>query len=64
MIAGLNEIMSEVKGVLGADEVHRIMGFFKPDDAYPAMFTQGDDELVKDIKGEPVEAVSPVAYFP
>ena len=56
--------MSEVKGVLGADEVHRIMGFFKPDDAYPAMFTQGDDELVKDIKGEPVEAVSPVAYFP
>ena len=57
LIAGLNEIMSEVREVLGSDEVHRIMGFFKPDGTYPAMFTLGDDEQVKDIKGEPVEAV-------
>lgn len=57
LIAGLNEIMNEVREILGADEVHRIMGFFKPDGTYPAMFTLGDDELVKDIKGEPVEAV-------
>ncbi len=57
LIAGLNEIMREVKEVLGVDEVHRIMGFFKPDGTYPAMFTLGDDEQVKDIKGEPVEAV-------
>lgn len=50
LIAGLNEIMREVKDVLGVDEVHRIMGFFKPDGTYPAMFTLGDDEQVKDIK--------------
>ena len=49
--------MREVKEVLGADEVHRIMGFFKPDGTYPALFTLGHDEQVKDIKGEPVEAV-------
>jgi hypothetical protein len=57
LIAGLNEILVVVKEILGADEVHRIMGFFKPDGTYPAMFTLGDDKQVKDIKGEPVEAV-------
>ncbi len=57
LIDGLNEILTTVRGIIGNDEVHRIMGFFKPDGTYPALFTLGHDEQVKDIKGEPVEAV-------
>jgi len=57
LIAGLNEILEGVKEILGNDEVHRIMGFFKPDGTYPALFTLDHADQVKDIKGEPVEAV-------
>lgn len=57
LIAGLNEILSAVKSVMGEAEVHRIMGFFKPDGSYPGMFSLNHNELVNDIKGEPVEAV-------
>lgn len=57
LIAGLNEILEGVKEILGDDEVHRIMGFFKPDGTYPALFALDHADQVKDIKGEPVEAV-------
>lgn len=57
LIDALNEILASVKEVLGDAEVHRIMDFFKPDGTYPAMFTLGHDNQVKDIKGDPVEAV-------
>lgn len=57
LIDGLNEILSSVREVLGTEEVHRIMGFFKPDGTYPALFTLRHDEQVNDIKGEPIEAV-------
>lgn len=57
LIAGLNKILEGVKEILGNDEVHRIMGFFKPDGTYPALFTLDHTDQVKDIKGEPVEAV-------
>ena len=57
LIKALNEILTGVEEILGAAEVRRIMGFFKPDGTYPALFTLGNDEQVKDIKGEPVEAV-------
>lgn len=57
LIAGLNEIITEVKAVLGEEETHKIMGFFKPDGTYPSLFVLGHDEQVVDIKGEPVEAV-------
>lgn len=57
LIEGLNDILDSVKEVLGVEEAYRIMEFFKPDGTYPALFTLGHDNKVKDIKGEPVEAV-------
>ncbi len=57
LIAALNKILEIVREILGEAMVHKIMGYFKPDGTYPALFTLGHDEQVKDIKGEPVEAV-------
>lgn len=57
LIAGLNEILTTVKEIIGEEAAHKVMSFFKPDGTYPSLFTLNNQEQVNDIKGEPVEAV-------
>lgn len=58
MIAGLNEVLGAVKETMGEYKVERILKLFKPEGEYPSLITLGRDGLVKDIKGDPFEAVN------
>jgi flavorubredoxin len=58
MIAGLNEVLCAVKETMGEYKVERILKLFKPEGEYPSLITLGRDGLVKDIKGDPFEAIN------
>lgn len=58
MIAGLNEVLDAVKETMGEYKVERILKLFKPEGEYPSLITLGRDGLVKDIKGDPFEAIN------
>jgi len=58
MIAGLNEVLGAVKETMGEYKVERILKLFKPEGEYPSLITLGRDGLVKDIKGDPFEAIN------
>jgi len=58
MIAGLNEVLGAVKETMGEYKVERILRLFKPEGEYPSLITLGRDGQVKDIKGDPFEAIN------
>lgn len=58
MITGLNEVLGAVKETMGEYKVERILKLFKPEGEYPSLITLGRDGLVKDIKGDPFEAIN------
>lgn len=58
MIAGLNEVLGAVKETMGEYKVEKILKLFKPEGEYPSLITLGRDGLVKDIKGDPFEAIN------
>lgn len=58
MIAGLNEVLGAVKETMGEYKVEKILKLFKPEGEYPSLITLGRDRLVKDIKGDPFEAIN------
>lgn len=58
MIAGLNEVLCAVKETMGEYKVEKILKLFKPEGEYPSLITLGRDGLVKDIKGDPFEAIN------
>ena len=58
MIAGLNEVLGAVKETMGEYKVERILKLFKPEGEYPSLITLGRNGLVKDIKGDPFEAIN------
>jgi len=58
LIAGLNDVLVAVKETMGEYKVDRILRDFKPEGEYPSLITLGRDGLVKDIKGDPFEAIN------
>ena len=58
MIAGLNEVLGAVKETMGEYKVEKILKLFKPEGEYPSLITLGRDGMVKDIKGDPFEAIN------
>ncbi|QOX79991.1 MBL fold hydrolase [Trichlorobacter lovleyi] len=58
LITGLNDVLVAVKETMGEYKVDRILRDFKPEGEYPSLITLGRDGLVKDIKGDPFEAIN------
>lgn len=58
LIAGLNDVLVAVKETMGEYKAERILRDFKPEGEYPSLITLGRDGLVKDIKGDPFEAIN------
>ena len=52
------DIVTAVKETMGEYKLERILKRFKPDGGYQPLITLGRDGLVKDIKGDPFEAVN------
>jgi hypothetical protein len=57
MIAGLNEIIDEIKNSIGEKNVSRTMALFHADGSYPAIFALSSDEKITEIKGDPMESI-------
>jgi flavorubredoxin len=56
-IEAANEIVQIASREIGAAGMEEIFEVFHPDGSYPAIFTIGSDTSVRDIKGDPIEAV-------
>ena len=57
IIDAANEMASNVKELLGAAVVKEIFDLFHPDGSYPSLFTLNRNHVIRDIKGEPFEAL-------
>ncbi len=52
-----NEITSTTENVLGTAIIEEVFELFHPDGSYPAIFTVGKNNIIRDIKGDPLEAI-------
>jgi glyoxylase-like metal-dependent hydrolase (beta-lactamase superfamily II) len=52
-----NEIVRMAAGEIGNDGMTDIFEVFHPDGSYPAIFVIGSDNAIRDIKGDPMEAI-------
>jgi flavorubredoxin len=57
VIEAANEIVRMSAKELGSAGMEEIFKVFNPDGSYPALFTLGSDNAVRDIKGDPMEAI-------
>lgn len=57
IIEAANEIASVAGKELGKKAVEDIFELFHPDGSYPSLFTIGKGNIIRDIKGEPLEAI-------
>jgi flavorubredoxin len=52
-----NEIVQMAARQIGSAEVTEALNVFHPDGSYPAIFILGSDNAIRDIKGDPMEAM-------
>jgi len=57
LIAGLNEIITTVRSIIGEDNVNNTMKMFHADGSYPAIFALSSAGKITEIKGEPIESI-------
>jgi glyoxylase-like metal-dependent hydrolase (beta-lactamase superfamily II) len=57
VIGAANEIVRIASREIGGASMAEIFEVFHPDGSYPAIFTIGSDNTVRDIKGDPMEAL-------
>jgi flavorubredoxin len=57
VIETANEIARLAAGEIGAAGMAEIFEVFHPDGSYPAIFVLGSDNAIRDIKGDPMEAI-------
>jgi hypothetical protein len=57
VIEAANEIVRISAGEIGSAGMEEIFEVFHPDGSYPAIFTIGSGNTVRDIKGDPIEAL-------
>lgn len=57
VIEAANDIALISAGELGSADMEEVFNVFNPDGSYPAIFTLGNDNSVRDIKGDPMEAI-------
>ena len=56
-IDAANEIASTAEDKLGTTVIEEIFELFHPDGSYPSLFTIGSGNTIRDIKGEPTDAI-------
>jgi glyoxylase-like metal-dependent hydrolase (beta-lactamase superfamily II) len=56
-IEAANEIARLSAREIGSTGMEEVFKIFDPDGSYPAIFTLGSDNTVRDIKGDPMEAI-------
>jgi flavorubredoxin len=52
-----NEITTAAENLLGTSVIEEIFALFHPDGSYPSLFVIGKGNTIRDIKGDPMEAV-------
>ncbi len=52
-----NDIAQTAAGQLGDGFIEEVFALFHPDGSYPSLFTIGRNNIIRDIKGEPMEAL-------
>lgn len=52
-----NEITSTAENLLGTSVIEEIFELFHPDGSYPSLFVIGKGNVIRDIKGDPMEAL-------
>jgi flavorubredoxin len=57
VLKAVNEIVRISAGEIGSAGMKEIFEVFHPDGSYPAIFTIGSGNCVRDIKGNPMEAI-------
>lgn len=57
VIEAANEIAAISAHELGSADMEEVFAVFNPDGSYPAIFTLGNDNSVRDIKGDPMDAI-------
>jgi flavorubredoxin len=57
VIEAANEIIRMSAREIGNAGMEDVFNIFHPDGSYPAIFTLGSDNTVRDIKGDPMEAI-------
>jgi glyoxylase-like metal-dependent hydrolase (beta-lactamase superfamily II) len=61
-IEAANEIARISAREIGSTSIKEVFKVFNPDGSYPAIFTLGSDNTVRDIKGDPVEAIEALMH--
>lgn len=57
LIDGLNEIVATVRKTIGEENVRQTMKMFHADGSYPAIFALSSEEIITEIKGDPIESI-------
>jgi len=57
VIDAANEIARVAVQEIGATNMEKVFEIFHPDGSYPAIFTLGSNNIIRDIKGGPMEAI-------
>ncbi len=57
ILEAVNEIAETAEKHLGRPVMENIFGLFHPDGSYPSLFTLGINNVIRDIKGAPLESV-------